>query len=131
MHRANKLGRELRMHLRRREIRNLWIERRIAIAHSGWPMANGTVLPENHMARVGSVSRAWDVGHQLGLTSFPAGTRKSSELIFIFMICPCSIPRAPRRLPFCKCLETGDDVEQFLVDSTLAQPMKCPVEVLQ
>ncbi len=86
MHRANKLGRDLRMHLRRREIRNRWIERRIAIALSGRPMANGTVLPENHMARVGSVSRAWDVGHQLGLTSFPADTRKSSELIFIFMI---------------------------------------------
>jgi hypothetical protein len=27
--------------------------------------------------------------------------------------------------------EAGDDVEQFLVDATLAQTMECPVEVLQ
>src|ERR1019366_1003853 len=27
--------------------------------------------------------------------------------------------------------EAGDDVEQFLVDSALAQPMECPVEILQ
>ena len=27
--------------------------------------------------------------------------------------------------------EAGDDVEQFLIDATLAQTMKCPVEVLQ
>lgn len=28
-------------------------------------------------------------------------------------------------------LEAGDNVEQFLVDPTLAQTMECPVEVLQ
>jgi hypothetical protein len=58
----------------------------MAIAFSGRTMTGGTVLLENHMARVGSVSHAWDVGHQLGLTFFLAGTRKSLELIFIFMI---------------------------------------------
>jgi len=30
-----------------------------------------------------------------------------------------------------KRFEAGDDVEQFLVDATLAQTMECPVEVLQ
>jgi len=58
----------------------------MAIALSGWSMANGTILLESHLPRVGSVSHAWDIGHFVRLSSFLAGTRKSLELIFIFMI---------------------------------------------
>jgi len=58
----------------------------MAIALSGWSIANGTVLLESHLPRVGSVSHAWDIGHFVRLSSFLAGTRKSLELIFIFMI---------------------------------------------
>jgi hypothetical protein len=58
----------------------------MAIALSGWSMANGTVLLESHLPRVGRVSHAWDIGHFVRLSSLLAGTRKSLELIFIFMI---------------------------------------------
>jgi hypothetical protein len=29
-----------------------------------------------------------------------------------------------------QCFETGDDIEEFLVDTILAQTMKCPVKIL-
>jgi hypothetical protein len=63
MHRANKLGSELRMHLRRREIRNRRIERRIAITLSGWPMTGGTVFLKGYLAWVENLSRSWSLSH--------------------------------------------------------------------
>ena len=44
----------------------------------------------------------------------------------VLQLCQCA-----SFLPCVQRFESGDDIEQFLVDATLAQTMKCPVEILQ
>ena len=44
----------------------------------------------------------------------------------------CSVPCYCASFLFCaQRFEAGDDIEEFLIDTILAQTMKCPVKILQ